>query len=250
MTAEELAFVLDELLNTDSTPDYPNAWNGLQVDRSGEVRRIAFAVDVSQASVEEAVRREADVLIVHHGLYWDGIPLVTGRRYRRLGAILRGNLGLYAAHLPLDVHKGVGNNIILAKELGIEVDGEFGEYRGVAIGVCGVLELRREALAARLDEVLGCRVRMITGGPERLRRVGVITGGGGGFIEAAREAGLDALVTGEGAHHNYFDAVEGGVNLYFGGHYATEVWGLKALSEHLMATLGLECFFIDNPTGL
>ncbi len=250
MTALEITDYLDEYLGTATIPDYANAWNGLQVDRSGDVRRVGFAVDAAAATIEEAMRLESDLLIVHHGLFWDGIPSLTGRRYRRIEALIRGNIGVYAAHLPLDVHSDVGNNITLARALGVEVDGSFGEYKGMPVGVCGKLEMRREALAARMDELLQGRVRMIAGGPERLRRAGVVTGGGAGFIEAAREAGLDALITGEGAHHNYFDAIEGGMNLYLGGHYATEVWGLKALSDHLAASLSLDCFFIDNPTGL
>lgn len=250
MTAEELAGYLDDFLGTSAVPDYPGAWNGLQVEREGEVRRLAFAVDAAQATIEAAARRSADLLVVHHGLFWDGNPTLTGRRYRRIQALLESNIGLYASHLPLDAHAVVGNNVVLARAIGVEVDGRFAAHKGVEIGVTGRLELRREALAARLDDVLGGRVVMVAGGPERVKRVGIVTGGGGSFVEAAREAGLDALITGEGAHHNYFDAVEGGMNLYLGGHYATEVWGLRALADHLAERFGLECEFIHHPTGL
>jgi len=139
---------------------------------------------------------------------------------------------------------------VLARELGIRVEGRFGDYEGVELGVWGELELKREALAARLDEVLGGRVKMMAGGPERVRRVGVITGQGGSMIGAAIEAGLDAYVTGEGAHHTYFDAMEGGINVYYGGHYATEVWGVRALAAHLEERFGLPWEFLDLPTGL
>jgi dinuclear metal center YbgI/SA1388 family protein len=250
MNAEALAAYLDEFLGTETLSDYPGAWNGLQVDREGAVRKVAFAVDAAQATIDKAVRGGADLLVVHHGLFWDGNPTLTGRRFRRVRALLDGNLGLYSSHLPLDAHDVVGNNIVLARAIGVEVDGRFAPHKGVEIGVTGRLDLRREALAARLDEVLGGRVLMVAGGPERVRRVGIVTGGGGSYVHAARDAGLDALITGEGAHHNYFDAVEGRVNLYFGGHYATEVWGLRALADHLVERFGLDCQFIHHPTGL
>jgi dinuclear metal center YbgI/SA1388 family protein len=250
MTADELSGYLDELLHVSEIPDHPNALNGLQVQRSGEVRRIAVAVDAAQATIAGAIAGGADLLIVHHGLFWEGLRPLTGRRYERVRALLTANVGLYSSHLPLDVHPEFGNNPVLARELGISLRGEFGDYRGVHVGVWGTLDLRREALAARLDELLGVRIRLIPGGKERVGRVGVVTGGGGGQIEAARSAGLDALITGEGAHHNFFDAIEGEINLYLGGHYATEVWGVKAVAEHLRERFGLETFFVDHPTGL
>lgn len=250
MQLDELVGYLDDYLVVDGTPDYPLAYNGLQVETPADIQRVAFAVDACQATIDEAVCRDADLLIVHHGLFWDGIHRLTGRRYRRLKALLESEIGVYSVHLPLDVHPEVGNNAVLARALGIEIEGSFGEYKGIQTGVWGRLDLRREALTARLDELLGSRVRMIGGGPERVSRVGVITGGAGSQIDAARAAGLDAFITGEGAHHHYFDASEGGINLYFGGHYATEVWGVKALADHLKKEKGLSCFFIDHPTGL
>lgn len=250
MNLHELVDHLDGHLDTAGVPDYRGSVNGLQVENSGTVERIAVAVDATQGTIEAAVAAEADLLIVHHGLFWDGRQDVTGRRYRRLRALLEADMAVYASHLPLDVHPEVGNNAVLARALGVEVEGRFGEYKGQPMGYWGRLEIRREALAARLDQVLGCRVRLIAGGPERVQRVGVITGGAGGEVWSAMEAGLDAFVTGEGAHHNYFDAEEGGVNLYLGGHYATEVWGVRALAEHLQERFGLPWTFIDRPTGL
>jgi dinuclear metal center YbgI/SA1388 family protein len=250
MTAQELAVWLDEYLATATIPDYPGAWNGLQVDREGPVRRLAIAVDAAQATIDAAVARGADLLIVHHGLFWDGNPTLTGRRMSRLGALVKANIGVYSSHLPLDAHEEVGNNAVLARALGVEIDGRFAGYKGVEIGVTGALEIRREALAARMDELLGGRVMMIPGGPEQIRRVGVVTGGGASYLGAAREAGLDALITGEAAHHNYFDSTEGGVSLFLGGHYATECWGPRALAQKLEREFGLEWEFIDHPTGL
>ena len=250
MRLEELCAYLDGYLRIGEVPDYAGALNGLQVANGGEVTRIAVAVDAAQATVDAAVRARADFLLVHHGLFWDGSQPVTGRRYRRLRALLEGGVAVYGAHLPLDVHPDVGNNAVLARELGVEPLGTFGDYKGYPLGVWGELDLSREALCARLDELLGGRVKMVPGGPERVRRVGVITGGAGSMVPAATAARLDAFVTGEGAHHNYFDAEEGGINLFLGGHYATETWGVRALAAHLEERFGLPWSFLDHPTGL
>lgn len=250
MRLSEAAAYLNDYLDTAGVPDYSAAWNGLQVEGTREVRKVALAVDAVQVTIDRAIAGGADLLVVHHGLFWDGDQPITGRRYRRIKPLLDSGVALYSAHLPLDVHPEVGNNVVLARELGVALEGHFGEYKGMPVGVWGTLEIRREALAARLDEVLGCRVRLIAGGPERVARVGIISGGAGSQISAARKAGVDAFITGEGSHHNYFDASEGGINLYFGGHYATEVWGVKALGRHIQEQLGLETFFIDHPTGL
>ena len=247
---QQVVAFLDEHLSIARVPDYPNARNGLQVERDGAVKRVAFAVDAGLAVIEEAGRRKADLLVVHHGLFWGGLQPIVGPFYKRVHALMEANIGLYSAHLPLDVHPEHGNNVLLARALGIEIEGTFADYGGTDVGMWGVLEIRREALAARLDAVLGCRIRMIPGGSERIRRVGVITGGAGSQIAAATRLSLDAFVTGEVAHHHYFDAMEGGINVYVGGHYATEVWGVRALGRYLEDTLGLECSFIDHPTGL
>lgn len=246
----EIAEHLDAYLQVDAVPDAKNALNGLQVENSGSVNRIAAAVDTSERAIDEAADRGFDLLLVHHGLFWDGNLPMTGRRYRKLRRLLAADMAVYASHLPLDVHSEVGNNAVLARELGIREEGTFGEADGHPLGRWGILELRREALAARLDDLLGGRVLMIPGGPERVKRVGVITGSGGGLIGSAIDAGLDAYVTGEGAHHTYFDALEGGINVYYGGHYATETWGVRALADHLARTFDVEWEFLDQPTGL
>ncbi len=250
MHLAKLTAYLDTYLRVREVPDYPTALNGLQVENGGEVTRIAVAVDAAQATIEAAVAERADLLLVHHGLFWDGNQPLTGRRFRRVKRLLDAGIAVYAAHLPLDVHAEVGNNVVLARALGIEPQGSFGDYQGYPLGVWGELQLRREALAARLDELLGGRIKLVPGGAEWVRRVGVITGGAGSMIEAAREAGLDAFVTGEGAHHNFFDAEEGGINLFLAGHYATETWGVRALAEHLEARFGLPWSWIHHPTGL
>lgn len=249
-TLEEVTDYLDRLLDVAHVPDSPNALNGLQVAAEGPIDKLAVAVDATEASISAAARDGADLLLVHHGLFWDGNQPVTGPRYRRLRMLLEADMALYSAHLPLDVHPEIGNNVVLAGRLGVDVAGTFGDYKGTPVGIRGTLDLSREALCARLDDLLGVRVKMIAGGPERVRSVGVLTGGGGSYVREARDAGLDALVTGEGSHHTYFEAVERGINLYYGGHYATETWGVEALGAHLAERYDLEWKFLDLPTGL
>lgn len=247
---EPLLQFLDGYLDVAEFPDYPNALNGLQLAGPTRVERVCAAVDASEASISAALSRGADLLLVHHGLFWEGLRPITGRLHRRIAPAVEGKLGVYAAHLPLDAHPEVGNCAVLARELGMAPEERFGEYRGAAIGWTGSLEMGREDFLSRVEEVVGGAVRLIPGGPETLRRVAVLTGGGGSFVAEAARSEVDALVTGEGTHHTYFDAVELGVNVYFAGHYATEVWGVRALAEEIERRFAVPWEFLDFPTGL
>ena len=243
---------LDEYLRIREVPDDPNAVNGLQVqNRSGTIERIVAAVDASLATIS-GVNAPRVLILVHHGLFWDGNLPVTGRRYRRLSALLERDVALYSAHIPLDAHPEVGNNHLLGRALGLTAMESFDSYRGAPVGVQGVLEpaLRREAVVERVVKQVGGTPRLIAGGPELCRKIGIITGGAGGRIGTAAAAGLDTYITGEGAHHTYFDAMESGVNAIYAGHYATETVGVKALAEHLSLKYGIPWEFHDHPTGL
>lgn len=276
MRTQDLGQYLDDYLKVGETPDYPGALNGLQVANSGEVNRIAAAVDASLETIEAAVAADADMLLVHHGLFWGGVGPITNRQYARLQPLFLNDIAVYSAHLPLDVHPEVGNNILLAKALDLDPDfsaaeddaavkalrdrrmengspyGRFGSHEGTPLGVIGRLDgpLSPEAFRLRLNDTLGQDVRLIPGGKGEILKVGIITGGAAGMIGEAIAAGCDAFVTGEGNHHSYFDAVEGGINVYFGGHYATETWGVRALAERTAEEFDLEWSFIDAPTGL
>jgi dinuclear metal center YbgI/SA1388 family protein len=246
----DLVAYLDDYLRVSEVADEPHALNGLQVENGGEVRQLAVAVDACQAVIDQAAERGADLLLVHHGLFWSGLEPLTGRAFRRMAALLRHGIAVYAAHIPLDRHPEVGNNVVLARRLGMEVRGWWGEYRGAPLGTWGELDLTREALAERLEQALGARPRLIPAGPERVRRVGVVTGAGGSMIGAARQAGLDTYVTGEGQHWTYHEAVELALNVYYAGHYATETVGVQALAEHLSERFRLRWSFIAHPTGM
>lgn len=244
---------LDTFLRIREIPDEPNAVNGLQVQNLGSVDRIVAAVDASLEAIEGAASEKGGagtLLLVHHGLFWDGNGPLTGRRYRRVRALMDRNIALYSAHIPLDVHPEVGNNMVLARRLEIALEGWFGDYRGHRLGVYGDLALPREELSRRIEGQLGAGSRLIPGGPAVTGRVGVITGAGGGFVAQAREAGLDTLITGEGAHHTFFDAMELGVNVIYAGHYATEQVGVQALAQHAGLRFELPWEFHRHPTGM
>jgi dinuclear metal center YbgI/SA1388 family protein len=250
---------LDGYLRIREIADETNAVNGLQVENSGKVGAIVAAVDASQATIDGVAAGadgESPLLLVHHGLLWDGNVPVTGRRYRRIAALLEQDVALYAAHIPLDLHPEVGNNVVLAERLGIPVEGWFGDYHGAPIGVWGHVPARlapRDSLLLEVNHALGTTAsgaRLIAGGPEVVGQVGIITGGAGDMIAAAREAGLDTFITGEGPHHTYFDAMEWRINVLFAGHYATETLGVQALASHIAERFGLEWEFHDHPTGL
>jgi dinuclear metal center YbgI/SA1388 family protein len=251
--ADVVTFI-DGFLRTTDIPDYPNAFNGLEVENSGKIGRIIAAVDASMATIDASRESRAaggsPLIIVHHGLFWDGPAPVTGRRYQRIRTLLAHDMALYGAHIPLDVHPEVGNNAVLARELGLTETSWFDDFKGVPIGVMGSLAAPREQLVSRLDHLLGCKARLIPGGPDVTRTVGVITGAAGNRIRAAKAAGCDTFVTGEGGHHTYFDAMEFGVNLIYAGHYATEQVGVKALAERVSREFGIPWEFFDNPTGL
>jgi dinuclear metal center YbgI/SA1388 family protein len=251
---------LDAYLRVGEVPDDANALNGLQVENRGWVSRLVAAVDASQATIEglgaPGSPEDFPFLLVHHGLFWDGNQPVTGRRYRRLRGLFERNAALYAAHIPLDVHPEVGNNAVLARRLGLTSVQPFGLHKGITIGVSGIPPVDAETrggLLALLAGALAIRpeaIRVIPGGPERVGRVGIITGGAGSAISQARAAGCDTFITGEGAAHTFFDAMEGDITVLYAGHYATETVGVQAAAEHVAGRFGLPWEFHDHPTGL
>ena len=248
---EAVAAFLDDYLHVGDIPDYGNAVNGIQVENSGTVYRVLAAVDAGQPSLDAAgAAGDGTLLLVHHGMLWDGNVPMTGRRYRRVKTLLQHDTALYAAHLPLDVHEVVGNNVQLAERIGLGVEGRFGEFQGQPIGVHGSLPIARDTLVERLNRELRTDATVLAGGPAECRRVGIVTGGAGDMIAQARAAGCDTFITGEGAHHTYFDALELGVNVIYAGHYATEQLGVQALAAVVSERFSLPWTFFDHPTGL
>lgn len=241
---------LDALLNHAAVGDYPNAVNGLQVENTGRIHRIGAAVDACEATLRMAAERGVDFLLVHHGLFWAGLQAVRGPVYRKLRLVLDANMAVYSSHLPLDLHPRHGNNALLAKALGLRKTEPFFHEKGQFIGVKARVCLDRATLAARLEAAVGGPVKRIDGGPERTAVVGIVCGGAGGEVFKAAAEGIDTFITGEAPHWAYPAAEEIGLNVLLGGHYATETFGVKALSAHLARKYRLPWEFLDHPTGL
>jgi dinuclear metal center YbgI/SA1388 family protein len=244
--------LIRELLRLDTAAPGDDSLNGLQVaSERGEAGRIAFAVDACLEAIRRAVEWKADVLFVHHGLFWGAPLLLTGGLYRRVRALLAGDCALYAVHLPLDLHPELGNNAALARRLDLRAVEPFGRHKGIDIGCRGELA-EPKSLGEVQATLLGARppLGLLPFGPETVRTVGIVSGGAAGDALQAIEQGLDLFITGEPSHTVYHYCLEGRINVIFGGHYLTEVGGVNSLADRLAAEHGLATVFLDIPTGL
>lgn len=253
---DEIVRFLDTELRTSEVPDAEPALNGLQLANSGTVRRIAAAVDFSGDSVAAAVREGANLLLVHHGMFWRGRQRLVGPAYDRLKAAIDADLAVYSSHIPLDLHPTYGNNILLARELGLEADGTFGSYRGVDVGVTGRADVSTRELVERVRAFSSKYQTSAVATPvtesRRTRRWAIITGAGADTesLDEARSHGVDTLIVGEGPHHSAVQAIESGIAVIYGGHYATETLGVRALAQQASERFALSHVFVDVPTGL
>ncbi len=242
---------LDSELNTQGIKDAPVALNGLQVENDGRVTRVALAVDASQKSLDDALAGGADLLIVHHGLYWSGLRPLTGWWKKKLTTCLSGNLAVYSAHLPLDLHPTLGNNACLARGLELSEVVPAIDYHGTCIGLGGHFDGSVAELRARLAALTGAEVACVSADENApARRVAVCSGGAAGEIYQVADLGYDTYISGESVHWAATTAQDMGVNLLLAGHYATETFGVKELGRLLEREFGLPTFFIDNPTGM
>ncbi|HEY3450721.1 MAG TPA: Nif3-like dinuclear metal center hexameric protein [Myxococcales bacterium] len=246
----EVTRYLDEELRLGEIPDEPNAVNGLQLDAgTKDVTRVACAVDAGEASLEAACQLGANLLIVHHGLLWGGNRPFVGPHGRKLKRCFDAGMSVYSAHLPLDVHPVLGNNAGIVRALGLTADGTFGKFQAIEIGLTAGCDLSLGELSAKIRAAVG-EHRVAGRGPDRIRRLGICSGGAGSYASAAARAGLDALLTGEGAHHTAIEAEERGIHLILAGHYRTETFGVKAVGERLASKFGVGWSFLEHDTGL
>lgn len=252
ITRQDLCMYLTDLFADCRHQDHSN--NGLQVEGQQKIRKIAFAVDACQAVFDQAVQREAQMLIVHHGISWGGgIKRITTCHSRRLKTLFSADISLIAYHLPLDAHPEIGNNAVLANLLDLQGREPFFEYDGEPIGFCGILPRATNVttLAQLLERELGGRCLILPGkNKHRLVRVGIVSGGGADAIEDCAKLELDCLITGEVTHQYVHLARELGITVIAGGHYATETTGIKALQQCIAEYFKVSCEFIDYPTGL
>ena len=250
MHLDEVAGYLNELLNIPQAGDYPNAMNGLQVANSGGLSKIGAAVDACEAVIAEAAAAGVDLLLVHHGLFWGGLSPLTGASYRKTRMLIEADMAVYSAHLPLDAHPLFGNNALLAAALGLENGAPFFSEFGGTIGWKFEAEINREVLRDSIEKAVGGSVHLAPGGPVLARKIGIVTGGAGGGVAKAAAEGVDTFITGEGPHWSFTAAEELGINLFYGGHYATETFGVKTLAAEISKKFALPWQFIDHPTGL
>ncbi|MGL4369263.1 MAG: Nif3-like dinuclear metal center hexameric protein [Spirochaetota bacterium] len=249
MKLHDLTSFLDRELRTAEIQDASQ--NGLQVEGNKDITAAAFAVDASLSSIQKAADCGAQILIVHHGIFWDRPVRATGMMYRRLKALMENGCALYASHLPLDLHPVLGNNAQIANALGMTEIVPFGNYHGVTIGFGGNLPaaVSAEELSSSLSRLSGAPCRAYSH-REKSLRVAVVSGGGAALLDEAAAAGYDTFITGESSHQSFHPAAEYGMNMLFGGHYATETFGVKALKGLCEEKFALKTVFIDLPTGM
>jgi dinuclear metal center YbgI/SA1388 family protein len=247
---------LDGLLETQSIPDYPGALNGVQLSNRSAISRIAASVDVSKRVIDSVIRAEANLLLVHHGMFWGGAQPITGAAYDRLRLLLDHDVAVYSSHLPLDAHPTLGNNVLLARTLGLEPNAGFARYRTIDVGVRGDADEDTTELWRRADAFArshgGIARSTIIPASHRTRRWAVCTGAGASSdsLLEAQTLEIDTLIVGEGPHHTAVAADDIGLVVIYAGHYATETLGVRALAGHLTTTFGIPSTFIAAPTGL
>jgi dinuclear metal center YbgI/SA1388 family protein len=253
--ARAIAERLDAELSVATTPDYPPALNGLQVDNRRGVTRVAAAVDCSQRTIAQARDMGADLLIVHHGLFWSGLQRLTGAYLERVRALLDADIALYAAHLPLDCHATHGNSVRLAHTWGLSPSAGFARHQTIWCGVQGTTDEPTSALLDRVSAFAaewGHAMRATPVAPGRRTRRWAICSGAGASADTIREAvaaQVDTLIVGEGPHWSAVDAEEHGLVIAYAGHYATETPGVRSIAEWLERTVGLPWTFVHAPTG-
>lgn len=252
----EIARFLDDELRTTDIPDYDGALNGLQLANAGTVTRVAAAVDCSAKTIAGALAERADLLLVHHGMFWGGAQPMVGAAYHRIRAAIGGNLAIYSSHLPLDLHPALGNNTLLASALELKPDRPFGRSRDITVGVAGSADVPTKELMERLRAISSRYATTLVTTPfadaRRTRRWAIVTGSGASSatLAEARGAGVDTLIVGEGPHHTAVEAIDTGLCVAYAGHYATETFGVRALAATVSERFGVPWTFVDVPTGL
>lgn len=247
---KEIVAFLDAELRLSEIKDYPGAMNGLQLENDGTVERVFSAVDASLAVVEEAAAAGGGLLLVHHGMFWQGAQPITGAFHRKIRAAIRGNLAIYSAHLPLDWHPVHGNNILLAKAIGLREISPILEKDGWPMGVVGLWEGSREDLVRAIVVAVGREVALCPGGGDPVGKVIVVTGDAGSMVGKIAGLGGDAFITGEGPHWSFIEAEEKALNVIYAGHYATETFGVRSLSGFVGQHFGVTSSFIHRESRL
>jgi dinuclear metal center YbgI/SA1388 family protein len=246
----DLVAYLNEYLRIEEIRDYGP--QGLQVEGRSEVKRIIGMVDSQLPCVVEAVARNADMLLVHHGIFWGPSRPLRDALGNLVRTPITADLNLYAAHLALDAHPEVGNNAELARRLGLEIVEQWGDVNGIDLAVLAVEHhgVKLDFLVDRFEQTVGPVKLVQPEGPRIIKRVGIMSGSGSKHIHEAKELGCDLYITGETSHADFYEALNAGINVLYGGHYTTETVGVQALGAHLQERFDLEFEFVDLPTSL
>ncbi|MEC8655671.1 MAG: Nif3-like dinuclear metal center hexameric protein [Verrucomicrobiota bacterium] len=242
----DLTNFCDERLKLSEIKDFPGAWNGLQIENDGEVKKIGAAVDAGMEPFELASQRGVDFLIVHHGLFWTPPTPLTGANYNKIKHCLSNNLAVYGAHLPLDCHPSIGNNAIIARKLSLEPCSTFLAFEGNDIGLIAECRLPREDLHSKLHNLFPLGIKAMEFGSATPSKVAILSGSGQSALNEILDAGSDTLVTGELKQQHFNLAQELKLNLYACGHYATEVFGVDALASEVAGQFGLPYEFVET----
>lgn len=250
MKRSDLVEYLTEYLRVEEIRDYGP--QGLQIEGREEVVKIVGSVDAHLPCVVAALEQGADMLLVHHGIFWGKQELIRGSFGNLVRTIMGADLNLFAAHLALDAHPEVGNNAELARRLGLEVLEHWGNVNGTDLAVLAVETdgVKLDYLVDRFERVVGPLRLVQAHGPRLVKRVGILSGSGAGQIREAAALGCDLFITGETSHAHYYEALNAGINVIYGGHYTTETVGVQALGRHLQEQFALDFEFIDLPTGM
>lgn len=249
-TLSEIVHYCNERLRLSAVPDFPGAENGLQFENNGTVTRIGAAVDAGLVPFKKAVEAGVDFLIVHHGLFWEPACPITGTRFTKYKLCLENNLAVYGAHLPLDCHPEIGNNALLARQLGLKQQDWFLEYQGNPIGLVSEGTMTQAVLRERLNKLFPGGVTAIEKGSRCPEKIAIVTGSGSGALSELRKIGVDTLITGELKQNHFNQAEEEKLNLYLCGHYATETFGVSALAKEISVNFSLDWQFIATDCPL
>lgn len=251
VTLQKIVTFCDKRLRRVEIDDFEGAFNGLQIENSGYVKKIGAAVDAGQKPFEKAIAQDVDFLICHHGVFWTPPAPLTGTNRTKIKTAFDGNLAVYSAHLPLDCHPEIGNNVLLAKALDLKKIDTFLKYEGndiatIAQGPSG----GREELRYKLKALFPKSYQKIEYGSSMPKRIGILTGSGQSAVAHLLDNNIDTLITGELRQHHFNVAQELGLNIYPCGHYATETFGVKALAAEIAEKFHVPWLFIEEPCPL
>ncbi|MCX7726619.1 MAG: Nif3-like dinuclear metal center hexameric protein [Chitinispirillaceae bacterium] len=246
ISREEICQFLEENLRISSIND--TSVNGLQVEGPSEISKIGFTVDACLESFNKAKENNCQMIIVHHGLIWNGLTRITGVLYRRIRFLIENNINLFAVHLPLDLHPQFGNNAVISSILSVKNLKPFGLYRGINIGFEGeIKETSVDEIVKKLNKELNTECSFISYGKVKIKKVAIISGKAPELLDEAIEKKIDCFITGEPSYQNYHLAIESGINIIYAGHYYSEKTGIRALKDFVSQKLNIETFFIDTP---